>query len=184
MLCTSPSSSSPKSTNSKSDSDSNSTTRITLAPQFDNAADDGLDLDPHQANRRTASSPPPPCAFVGALGSPISKITALGTGLRSIPQISPSSSSNALGNKTEYPLFRRTVSDDQFLADIFVRFLHNTLGVQYFYVVYKSSAAPRSEIKSLIDAIRKLGWAPEKQTTTTTMATAKTTAMPCIWKTE
>ena len=105
----------------------------------------------------------PPCAFVGAIDSQISKATSMVTGLRGVPQVSPGSTSTALSDKKDFPLFGRTVSDDSFISELFVRFLHDTLGVRHFFVIFESHLFTRSIHKNLREAIHKLGWEPGRR---------------------
>jgi hypothetical protein len=106
-----------------------------------------------------------PCAFLGGLDSDTSKTTALVTGMRGIPQISPSSTSDVLNDRTEYPLFGRTVPDDTFLAQIFIRFLHEELNVRHIYVIYESHPYTEALRRNLRDAIYSEGWAPSANET-------------------
>lgn len=101
-----------------------------------------------------------PCAFVGAIDSQISETVALVTGLRGFPQISSGSTSSSLSNKNDYPLFGRTIPDDAFSAEAFVRLLHENMGVRHLFVIYESHPYTRSIISSIRDAIVKLKWEP------------------------
>jgi hypothetical protein len=108
----------------------------------------------------TTTITPPLCAFVGPTTSSLSKSTAIVLGLRGFPQMSQASTSTDLSQKAEYPLFGRTISDDSFMAEAFVLFLHKTMGVRYFFVVVEESPFPTSILRSLRKAIRELGFAP------------------------
>lgn len=101
---------------------------------------------------------PLPCAFLGAKSSTISSATAMVTGMRGFPQVSQSSTSVSLNNKVEYPLFGRTIPDDGFMAEAFLQFLHDTLGIRHFFVFFDSDSYPRSVYESLRRAILDLGW--------------------------
>ena len=104
-----------------------------------------------------------PCAFVGAIDSAVSKTTALVTGLRDFPQISPGSSASSLNSPDDFPLFGRTIPDDSFAAEIFVRFLHDEIGIRHFFVIFEPHPYTESILNSLRDAIRNLGWAPQQE---------------------
>lgn len=101
-----------------------------------------------------------PCAIIGGFDSQVSKVTALVSGLRGIPQISPGSSSTSLGDKATFPLFGRTVPDDSYGAEIFLQFLRDTMGIRHLFVIYESHPYTRSIIASLRSAIYDNGWAP------------------------
>lgn len=101
-----------------------------------------------------------PCAFVGAQTSSLSKTTAIVTGLRSVPQLSHAATNTGLGDKGEYPLFGRTIPDDGFMAEAWIRFFHETMKIRHIYVIVENDPFPRSVLKSIRDAIRRLGWAP------------------------
>jgi len=100
------------------------------------------------------------CGITGATSSAVSKTTGLVTSLRGIPQVSHASTNEDLNDKADYPFFARTVPDDNFLAEAFVKFLYQTLGVRHLFVVAESDPFPKSVLKSLRNAIVKLGWSP------------------------
>mmetsp|Transcript_18732 Transcript_18732/g.43366 ORF Transcript_18732/g.43366 Transcript_18732/m.43366 type:complete len:975 (-) Transcript_18732:205-3129(-) len=112
------------------------------------------------SNTTVDDKPFVPCAVVGAVDSRVTRATALVTGLRGIPQISMASTSNDLNDAQEYSLFGRTIPDHGFESEAFVRFLHDTLEIRNFFVIFKSAPYTRSIVTELQDAIRKLGWAP------------------------
>lgn len=101
-----------------------------------------------------------PCAFVGAIDSLVTKTTALVTGQKGIPQVSPTSTLGVLSDKRDFPLFARTIPSDAFAAEIFVRFLHDTLGIRHVFLICQSHPFTLSVLKSIREAIRRLGWAP------------------------
>ena len=99
-----------------------------------------------------------PCAFLGARSSTLSKTTGLVTGIRGVPQISMASTSTSLNDKSDYPLFGRTIPDDSIMAERFVQFLHNILKVRHVFVIFESRAYTRSILTSIKDAISNNGW--------------------------
>lgn len=54
----------------------------------------------------------PPCVILGAARSAVTMPTAIISGLRGFPQISPISTSPALDDKSQYKLFARTIPND------------------------------------------------------------------------
>ena len=101
-----------------------------------------------------------PCGFVGAQFSYLTKTTAILTGLRGYPQLSPAATTTALNDKGEYPLFGRTVPDDGTMAEAYVRFFHSKLNIRHVFVIVENDPYTLSILKSMRDAIRKLGFAP------------------------
>jgi hypothetical protein len=101
-----------------------------------------------------------PCAFVGAMDSLVSKTTALVTGQKGIPQVSPQSTLGVLSDKRDYPLFGRTMPSDEFAAEVLIRFMHETLGIRHIFLICESHPFTLSVLKSMREAIRRLGWAP------------------------
>jgi hypothetical protein len=103
-----------------------------------------------------------PCAIMGAHDSEASKTTALVSGMRGFPQISPASTSDSLDNRAEYPLFGRTMPSDRFATEVFIKYLHDHLNIRHVYVIFESHPYPRSIVRGLRDSIRKFGWAPSR----------------------
>lgn len=104
-----------------------------------------------------------PCGIIGAMSSITSKRTGMVTGLRGFPQISMGSTSTELNDKLDYPYFGRTIPDDAFIAETFVRFLHDTVGIRHIFVIFESDPYTVSVHKSIKDAIRKFGWEPGRE---------------------
>jgi len=73
------------------------------------------------------------------------------------------STSTALNDKSDYPFFGRTIPDDAFMAETFVRFLHDTVGIRHLFVIFESDPYTVSVHKSIKDAIRKFGWEPGRE---------------------
>ncbi len=132
---------------------SNSTTLV-ANPQFPSPQD-------VVSETTTLRSAALPCAFVGAIDSRVSKTVALVTGLRGFPQISSGSTSTSLSNNNDFPLFGRTIPDDAFAAEAFVRLLHDTMGVRNIFVIFESHPYTRSILSSIRDAIVQLQWEAE-----------------------
>lgn len=76
-----------------------------------------------------------PCAFLGNSFSPVSIATSVVTGIKGYPQVSVTSSSSQLDDKTIYPLFSRVgVSSDHYATPL-VTLLYETMGVRNVAVV-------------------------------------------------
>ena len=89
-----------------------------------------------QMSRPLSGSPKPrPCAFVGAYRSAISQPTSILTGLRQYVQVSSSSTSEALDDNEQYPLFARTVPSDYGTALLIIRYYRDILNVSHLAVV-------------------------------------------------
>jgi Receptor family ligand binding region len=81
-----------------------------------------------------------PSAFLGTSRSAISIPTAIITGLRGYPQISPISTSTQLNDAKQFPLFGRTVPSDDGTAVPVILYLRYTLGIKYLAVVHVNDA--------------------------------------------
>jgi len=90
---------------------------------------------------RPADGPLPlPCAFLGAKWSYVSIPTAVITGLREYPQISPWSTMPDLDDKSKYPLFGRTVPSDHGTAVAVVLALREHFDVRHLEVMHVDDA--------------------------------------------
>lgn len=78
-----------------------------------------------------------PCAFIGAALSAVSISTAIITGLRGLPHISPISTSTQLDDSSQFPLFGRTVPRDSVTAILYLRY---ELGVKHLGVLHVNDA--------------------------------------------
>lgn len=77
-----------------------------------------------------------PCAILGAARSAVSIPTSIISGLREYPQISPISTSSALDDSAQYPLFGRTIPSDDGTAVPLILYLHNVLDVHHLAVLH------------------------------------------------
>ena len=76
-----------------------------------------------------------PCAFLGASRSAVTLPMSLITSLRGFPQLSASSTSAALDDTSQYPLFARTVPADDGTAIPVIQYMRYTLGIQYMTIL-------------------------------------------------
>lgn len=75
------------------------------------------------------------CAFIGAYRSSVSMPTAIVSGLLGYPQVSPASTSADLDDRSQYPLFGRTLPSDAGNAVPLVLYLRNVLKITHLAVV-------------------------------------------------
>jgi Receptor family ligand binding region len=76
-----------------------------------------------------------PCAFIGATRSAVSIPTSIVTGLLGYPQVSPASTSVALDDKSQFPLFGRTLPSDDGNAVPIVRFMREVLNIKHLAII-------------------------------------------------
>ena len=86
--------------------------------------------------RDNSSTKPQPCAVLGTLYSSVAKKFATLTGVYDLLQVAPGASSDALDNKSSYPLFSRTHTSDGGAAKLLPSFLKHDMNVKNFAVVY------------------------------------------------
>ena len=104
------------------------------------AVDQTIDL----TDRSTADGERLPCAILGAARSAVSIPTSIISGLRGYPQFSPISTSAALDDTAQYPLFGRTIPSDDGTAVPFVLYMRNVLNVKYLGVLNVDDAYGRA----------------------------------------
>jgi hypothetical protein len=90
-----------------------------------------------------------PCAFIGAYESAISIPTSILTGLQGFLQVSGVATSEALDDKTQYPLFARTIPTDAGIAFPIISYLRNVLHVTHLAVIHDSDAYAIASADSL-----------------------------------
>ena len=104
------------------------------------AVDQTIDL----TDRSTADGERLPCAILGAARSAVSIPTSIISGLRGYPQFSPISTSAALDDTAQYPLFGRTIPSDDGTAVPFVLYMRNVLNVKNLGVLNVDDAYGRA----------------------------------------
>eukprot|EP00980_Cylindrotheca_fusiformis_P006884 scaffold1442_cov128-Cylindrotheca_fusiformis.AAC.5 len=100
-----------------------------------------------------------PCAFVGAALSKVSVPTSIVTGLFGYPQVSGSSTSADLDDKSQHRLFGRTILSDVDYAVPFILYLRDSLHVTKLVVVHLNDAYGNASVLGLREAARK--YAPD-----------------------
>jgi hypothetical protein len=83
---------------------------------------------------------PLPCAFIGAKRSSLSMPMSIITGLRQYVQVSASSTSPDLDDKSQFPLFARTVPSDLGNAIPIIRYFHEVLHLDHLAVINVNDA--------------------------------------------
>mmetsp|Transcript_29819 Transcript_29819/g.69489 ORF Transcript_29819/g.69489 Transcript_29819/m.69489 type:complete len:978 (+) Transcript_29819:398-3331(+) len=81
-----------------------------------------------------------PCFFVGAGRSAVSIPSSIFTGLQGHPQLSPISTSTALDDKSQHPLFGRTVPADDGTAFPLIIYFRDILKVKHLGVIHINDA--------------------------------------------
>mmetsp|Transcript_12125 Transcript_12125/g.35439 ORF Transcript_12125/g.35439 Transcript_12125/m.35439 type:complete len:990 (-) Transcript_12125:254-3223(-) len=106
-------------------------------------------------NETTANT----CALLGAALSGISIPTSIISGLRGYTQVSPVSTSSALDNPAQYPLFARTVPSDDGTAVAAIIYLSRVLGVKHLGILHVNDAYGSAFARGLSEAAKK--YAPD-----------------------
>jgi hypothetical protein len=102
-----------------------------------------------QTNREPGASERIPCAFIGAYGSRVSIPMSIVTGLLGYPQVSGASTSAALDDVSQYPLFARTIPSDAGNAIPLIIFMRNVLDITHLAVVNVNDAYGNSYVEGL-----------------------------------
>jgi len=77
-----------------------------------------------------------PCFLLGAARSSVSIPTSIVTGIAGYPQLSAISTSAALNDKSQHPLFGRTIPSDDGTSIPFILYMRDILHVQYLGVIH------------------------------------------------
>jgi len=100
-----------------------------------------------------------PCAFIGALRSAVSIPMSIVTGLLGYPQISASSTSADLDDKSQYPLFGRTVPSDEGTAIPIILYMRDVLKLSHLAVINVNDAYGNAFVDGLRHAAEE--YAPD-----------------------
>ena len=95
------------------------------------------------------------CAFIGAYRSAVSMPMAIVTGLLGYPQVSPGSTSADLDDRSQYPLFGRTLPSDAGNAIPLVLFLRNVLQIEKLAVININDAYGNAYVEGMRQATAK-----------------------------
>jgi len=112
-----------------------------------------------QINRGPGEVERNPCAFIGAYRSAVSIPMSIVTGFSGYPQVSGGSTSAALDDKSQYPLFGRTIPTDAGNANAFVKFLYEVFNITHLAVINVNDAYGNAYVEGM-RAARDV-WAPE-----------------------
>jgi hypothetical protein len=102
-----------------------------------------------QTSRTRNSAKPLPCAFLGAARSSITIPMSIVTGLLGYPQVSSSATSSSLDDKSQYPLFGRTVPSDAGTAIPIIQFLNDIVHVKHLAVINVNDAYGNAYVDGL-----------------------------------
>ena len=102
-----------------------------------------------------------PCAFIGAGYSRVSMTTSIVSGLRGYPQVSATSTSALLDDKSQYPLFARTAPSDHGISVPMMLYMYNILGIRHLAVMNVDDGYGTSYVQGLLLAAQE--HAPEMQ---------------------
>lgn len=97
-----------------------------------------------------------PCAFVGVYRSAISIPTSIVSGIRGYLQVSGASTSANLDDKSQYPLFGRTIPSDRGNAIPIILYMRDVLRISHLAVIHVSDAYGTSFVEGLRIARDKL----------------------------
>jgi hypothetical protein len=95
-----------------------------------------------------------PSAILGATYSTISMPTALISGIRGVPQISPASTSSALDDKDQFKLFGRTIPNDDGTAIPLIAKL-NAWNVNYLAILYIDNSYGSAFVEGIMSTAQK-----------------------------
>eukprot|EP00980_Cylindrotheca_fusiformis_P023028 scaffold10066_cov100-Cylindrotheca_fusiformis.AAC.5 len=96
-----------------------------------------------------------PCAFVGTLISKVAVPTSIVTGLFGYPQVSATATSADLDDRSQHPLFGRTMPNDADNAVPFILYLRDALNVTKLAVVHVNDPYGNANVLGLREAARK-----------------------------
>ncbi|KAL7544736.1 hypothetical protein ACHAWF_009197 [Thalassiosira exigua] len=97
-----------------------------------------------------------PCAILGAHFSSVSMPTSMISGLRGVPQISPLSTSPRLDDQANYPLFGRTIPNDEGMAIPLLKLLESW-DVKYLAVLHIDDPYGNAFSEGIRHAAKRLG---------------------------
>eukprot|EP00980_Cylindrotheca_fusiformis_P023344 scaffold10399_cov113-Cylindrotheca_fusiformis.AAC.4 len=100
-----------------------------------------------------------PCAFIGSLISKVAVPTSIVTGLFGYPQVSATATSADLEDRSQHPLFGRTMPNDAHNAVPFILYLRDNLQVTKLAVVHVNDPYGNANALGLREAARK--YAPD-----------------------
>ena len=95
-----------------------------------------------------------PCAFIGAYRSAVSIPTSIVTGVFGYPQVSGGSTSADLDDKSQYPLFGRTIPSDAGNAIPIVIYMRHVLQIQHLAVINVNDAYGNAYVEGLRNAAK------------------------------
>eukprot|EP00980_Cylindrotheca_fusiformis_P023352 scaffold10399_cov113-Cylindrotheca_fusiformis.AAC.12 len=96
-----------------------------------------------------------PCAFIGTLASKMAVPTSIVTGLFGYPQVSATATSADLDDKSQHPLFGRTIPNDGHSAVPFILYLRDNLQVTKLAVVHLNDPYGNANVLGLREAASK-----------------------------
>lgn len=105
-----------------------------------------------QTDREPASPERIPCAFIGAYRSAVSIPMSIVTGILGYPQISGASTSAALDDKSQYPLFGRTLPSDAGNAIPLIIYLREVMQIQHLAVINVNDSYGNSYVEGMRNA--------------------------------
>jgi hypothetical protein len=97
-----------------------------------------------------------PSAFIGGFSSSVTAITAFLANLRNFPQVSGQSTSSDLDNRNDYPLFARTVPNEEYEARNALIWWLEELKLRYIAVIHTNDVHGQVYARSLRTYAREL----------------------------
>eukprot|EP00934_Nitzschia_sp_Nitz4_P003762 Nitzschia sp. Nitz4//scaffold94_size78252//34841//37933//NITZ4_005469-RA/size78252-augustus-gene-0.72-mRNA-1//-1//CDS//3329560383//3752//frame0 len=112
-----------------------------------------------------------PCSYTGAFTSANTIPSSILSGLRGYPQISGRSTSSDLDDKSQFPLFARTVPPDSGNSVPIILFLHHVLKIEHLAVVNVNDSFGNSFVQGLRNAA--ILYAPDLEILQVTVETSQ-----------
>ncbi|GKY96362.1 hypothetical protein MPSEU_000595800 [Mayamaea pseudoterrestris] len=127
--------------------------KIRFTAEFTDDQGQGGEALRHLVEQTARTLPAPlPCAFIGNSLSSITIPTSIVSGFLGYPQVSAYATSVDLDDRSQYPLFGRTIPSDQGNAIPIIKFMHDVLKLKYLSVINVNDAFGNAFVGSLRDA--------------------------------
>ncbi|KAG7349886.1 7 transmembrane sweet-taste receptor of 3 GCPR [Nitzschia inconspicua] len=116
-------------------------------------------VDQRTSQRSSRIAPffqPRPTGFVGAFASTVTALSAYISSLRGLPQVSGQSTSSELDNKLDFPLFARSIPNEEFAARNLLLWWTKELQLTHVAVIHTSDTHGLAYARSLRTFVRQM----------------------------
>ncbi|KAG7373875.1 7 transmembrane sweet-taste receptor of 3 GCPR [Nitzschia inconspicua] len=116
-------------------------------------------VDQRTSQRSSRIAPffqPRPTGFVGAFASTVTALSAYISSLRGLPQVSGQSTSSELDNKLDFPLFARSIPNEEFAARNLLLWWTKELQLTHVAVIHTSDMHGLAYARSLRTFVRQM----------------------------